>query len=267
MAMHWCGDSFTPEQKAKAFEYYEAITVRDSSLSACSQAVMAAEVGHLDLAHDYLTEAALMDLRDLARNTRDGVHVASLAGTWFALVAGFGGLRDHDGKLTFAPRLPSTLQRLRFAVRWRGTKVRVEITADQATYSLEDGADTRLELAHHGEAFVLTTDVAGRPLDRAARAVDAATHPAGRPCADQSPVPRIDPAVDAAVDRRHPVAAGASSVCPVLRTDLVTDRLRPPLSPYPGVTFPGVVSPLDNPDRRGSTHEVDRWLKLPHSRH
>jgi alpha,alpha-trehalose phosphorylase len=158
MAMHWCGDSFTPQEKAKAFEYYEAITVRDSSLSACSQAVLAAEVGHLDLAHDYLTEAALMDLRDLARNTRDGVHVASLAGTWIALVAGFGGLRDHGGNLTFAPRLPVTLHRLRFVVRWRGTKVRVEITADQATYAVEDGADTRLELAHHGIPFTLTTD-------------------------------------------------------------------------------------------------------------
>ena len=71
--------------------------MRDSSLSACTQAVMAAEVGHLDLAFDYLGEAALMDLRDLENNTRDGVHIASLAGAWMALVAGFGGLRHEDG--------------------------------------------------------------------------------------------------------------------------------------------------------------------------
>ena len=67
--------------------------MRDSSLSACTQAVIAAEVGHLELAHDYLGEAALMDLHDLAENTRDGVHIASLAGAWIALVAGFGGMR------------------------------------------------------------------------------------------------------------------------------------------------------------------------------
>ena len=73
------------------------MTVRDSSLSACTQAVMAAEVGHLDLAFDYLGEAALMDLRDLENNTRDGVHIASLAGAWVALVSGFGGLR-HRGR-------------------------------------------------------------------------------------------------------------------------------------------------------------------------
>ena len=65
---------------------------------------MAAEVGHLRLAYDYLGEAALMDLRDLENNTRDGLHIASLAGTWIALVAGFGGMRHCDGTLDFAPR-------------------------------------------------------------------------------------------------------------------------------------------------------------------
>ena len=83
---------------ARNFAYYEAITVRDSSLSACTQAVMAAGPGHLDLAYDYLAEAALVDLDDLAGNTDDGLHIASLAGTWIALVTGFGGMRcDADG--------------------------------------------------------------------------------------------------------------------------------------------------------------------------
>ena len=97
LAMQLCGDSFTAEQKARNFDYYEGLTVRDSSLSACTQAVMAAEVGQLGLAYDYLGEAALIDLDDLEHNTRDGVHIASLAGTWIALVAGFGGLRYRDG--------------------------------------------------------------------------------------------------------------------------------------------------------------------------
>src|SRR5205807_5198180 len=78
LALHLRGDAFTEEQKARDFTYYEALTVRDSSLSACTQAVVAAEVGHLDLAFDYLAEAALMDLRDLEHNTRDGLHMESL---------------------------------------------------------------------------------------------------------------------------------------------------------------------------------------------
>ncbi|GAB3911200.1 hypothetical protein GCM10027612_88180 [Microbispora bryophytorum subsp. camponoti] len=106
LAMHLCGEAFTPEQKARNFAYYEALTVRDSSLSSCTQAVLAAEVGQLDLAYAYLGEAALMDLRDLEHNTRDGVHMASLAGAWIALVAGFGGMRAEGGRIGFAPACP-----------------------------------------------------------------------------------------------------------------------------------------------------------------
>ena len=90
--------------------------------------------GHLELAHDYIAEAALVDLRDRTSNTRDGVHIASLAGAWLGLVAGFGGMRDHDGRLSFAPRLPSRLDRLEFSMLWRGLRLRVTVTADEATY-------------------------------------------------------------------------------------------------------------------------------------
>ena len=106
LAMQMRGDAFTPEQKRRNFDYYEALTVRDSSLSACTQAVMAAEVGHLDLAYDYLAEAAFMDLQDREHNTKDGLHIASLAGAWTALVGGFGGMRCGSGQLMFSPRLP-----------------------------------------------------------------------------------------------------------------------------------------------------------------
>src|SRR2546422_788431 len=109
LAMLLRSDAFTPEQKARNFAYYEPLTVRDSSLSACVQAVLAAEVGQLQLAYDYLGEAALIDLHDLAHNVRDGVHMASLAGTWLALVVGFSGMRLQHGSLSFAPRLPEAL--------------------------------------------------------------------------------------------------------------------------------------------------------------
>src|SRR5436309_6541329 len=123
LALHWRGDAFTDEEKARDFAYYEPLTVRDSSLSACTQAVVAAEVGYLELAYDYFGEAALMDLHDLEHNTRDGLHIASRAGTWIAAVAGFGGLRDHDGRLSFKPRLPAELTRLAFGLSFRGRRL------------------------------------------------------------------------------------------------------------------------------------------------
>ena len=156
LAMALRGDAFTPAQKLANFDYYEPMTVRDSSLSACTQAVMAAEVGHLDLAFDYLGEAALMDLRDLENNTRDGVHIASLAGAWMALVAGFGGLRHEDGMVSFAPRLPEGLSRLAFSLFLRGRRLHVEVTHAEARYVLDDGEP--LTVMHHGVHLNLKPD-------------------------------------------------------------------------------------------------------------
>jgi alpha,alpha-trehalose phosphorylase len=154
LAMHLRGDAFSAEEKARNFAYYEALTVRDSSLSACTQAVIAAEVGQLELAHDYFGEAALMDIRDLEHNTRDGLHIAALAGAWIVAVAGFGGMRDHDGALSFTPRLPERLTRLAFGLSFRGRLLKVEVKPDQARYSL--GTGSPLEITHHGQAVTVT---------------------------------------------------------------------------------------------------------------
>src|SRR5207248_8373242 len=128
LALYLRGDAFSDEEKARNFAYYEALPVRDSSLSACTQAVIAAEVGHLELAHDYLAEAALMDLHDVQHNTRDGLHMASLAGAWTALVAGFGGMRTRSDTLALSPRLPGGITRLNFRLRYRGRRLHVAIT-------------------------------------------------------------------------------------------------------------------------------------------
>jgi alpha,alpha-trehalose phosphorylase len=173
LALYLRGDAFSPEAKARDFEYYEALTVRDSSLSAFVQAVVAAEVGHLELAYDYFGEAALLDLADLHHNTRDGVHLASLAGVWIAAVAGFGGMRDHGGSLSFAPRLPQRLSRLAFRLLFQGRRIRVEIDHRQARYSLLRG--TPLDVAHHGATVTLTPE---KPV----------TRPIPKPPAREAPV-------------------------------------------------------------------------------
>ena len=179
LALHWRGDAFTAEEKEKDFAYYEPLTVRDSSLSACTQAIVAAEVGHLELAYDYFGEAALMDLHDLEHNTRDGVHIASLAGSWLAAVAGFGGMRDHDGFLSFAPRLPARLERLAFGIRFRGRLLKVEATKTEATYTLIEGKT--LELSHYGDRLkVSTRKPATRPILPTIPAEPPPSQPPGR---------------------------------------------------------------------------------------
>jgi alpha,alpha-trehalose phosphorylase len=188
LALFVCGDAFTAEEKARDFEYYEAITVRDSSLSACCQAVMAAETGHIDLAYDYFAEAALMDLEDLEHNTRDGIHIASVAGTWIAAVCGFGGVRDHSGQLSFSPRLPAALTRLKFRLMYRGTSLRVEVEHGHVRYSVVDGQS--VQITHYGDEVTVEPD---KTLELAIPHLHprpAPSQPPGRAPAKRRPPPR-----------------------------------------------------------------------------
>jgi trehalose/maltose hydrolase-like predicted phosphorylase len=157
LAMHWRSHAFTDEQMARNLDYYERRTTRDSSLSACTQAVMCAAVGHFELAYDYTYEAALIDLLDLHHNTRDGLHMASLAGAWTALVAGFGGLRDDEGILALDPQLPEGIDRLCFRLRWKDFRVTVDANHRDVTYTLRDGPDGALTIRHAGEELELSS--------------------------------------------------------------------------------------------------------------
>jgi alpha,alpha-trehalose phosphorylase len=204
LALHLRGDAFTAEEKARDFAYYEARTVRDSSLSATTQAIVAAEVGHLQLAHDYWAETAFTDLHNLHGNVDSGLHIAAMAGTWMVAVAGFGGMRDHDGVLTFAPRLPPSLTRLVFRMRFAARVIEVELRRvmgsavaqsrgtdviaageQRATYRLLEGDAMRTR--HHGEPVELRP---GHPLTLdvpAVARVASVSQPPGREPAARMP--------------------------------------------------------------------------------
>jgi len=153
-ALYVCSECFSEEQKRRDFEYYEAITVRDSTLSACIQAIVAADVGYLDLAYQYVRESALVDLALIAGNTEDGLHLASLAGGWLGIVAGLGGMRDHGDVLSFAPRLPRQVERVAFHLRYRDNCLRVEILPEEVRYTLMEGSG--LEFEHAGTRLSIT---------------------------------------------------------------------------------------------------------------
>jgi alpha,alpha-trehalose phosphorylase len=178
LALYLCGDRFSAEEKRRAFDHYEQLTVRDSSLSACVQAILAAEVGHLELAYDYLAEAAFMDIRDLEHNAQDGIHMASLGGAVLATIAGLGGLREHGDRLAFSPRLPEPIARLAFTVPWRATRVRVEVGLQEASYAIVVGDP--LEIEHWGETLGLAADeTVSRPIPPAPQ-IEPPRQPPGR---------------------------------------------------------------------------------------
>jgi alpha,alpha-trehalose phosphorylase len=139
LAMVLLGDELSIEQKQRNFDYYDPLTTGDSSLSACVQSILAAEIGYEEKALEYFQYALLMDLADIAGNVVDGVHIASTGGVWMALVYGFGGLRDHGGRLSFDPRLPMPWQSLRFPLKYRDRRIEVDLTHERSVLTLADG--------------------------------------------------------------------------------------------------------------------------------
>jgi alpha,alpha-trehalose phosphorylase len=103
LAMFLLGDAFSPETKKRNFNFYDALTTGDSSLSSCVEAIIAAQIGDVDKAIRYGMAALLMDLAEVGGNVKDGCHIASMGGTWMMLTYGLGGMRDHDGTLCLAP--------------------------------------------------------------------------------------------------------------------------------------------------------------------
>ncbi|MDN4649374.1 MULTISPECIES: glycoside hydrolase family 65 protein [unclassified Curtobacterium] len=139
LALFLQGHEFTPAEKRRDFDYYDALTTGDSTLSAVVQSIMAAEVGYHELAGQYFQTALYVDLADLHGNTTDGVHIASTGGIWGALVNGFGGMRDHGGRLSFNPRLPVDWDRLTYRMTVHGSRVRVDLEQKALTFTVETG--------------------------------------------------------------------------------------------------------------------------------
>ncbi|HET8987722.1 MAG TPA: glycosyl hydrolase family 65 protein, partial [Humibacillus sp.] len=140
------GQMFSQEQKRADFEYYDPLTTGDSTLSSVVQSIVAAEVGYRDLALEYFYSGLFVDLADLHGNAADGVHVASTGGVWNALVYGFGGMRDHNGTVTFDPRLPVDWPLLTFRVQVRGSRLLVEVDHERITFTLRDGGFTEVSV-------------------------------------------------------------------------------------------------------------------------
>jgi alpha,alpha-trehalose phosphorylase len=167
LATYLVGHCFSAEEKRRTFDYYDPLTTGDSTLSACIQSVMASEVGYAEAALEYFVHACAVDLADVHANTADGIHIASCGGTWLALVAGFGGLRETYEDVCFAPRLPADWERLRFRVHVREQLIEVDMTPDATRYRLLEG---RGMLIHHfGEPLRLQPNApVERPREREA---------------------------------------------------------------------------------------------------
>lgn len=154
LALFLQGDQFTQAVKLADFEYYDPITTGDSSLSAVVQSVMAAEVGHQEMAMGYFLDALFCDLADTHHNASDGVHVASTGGVWGCLVHGFVGMRNDRENLRFDPRLPAQWTSIKHHMLIGDSHMLVFLERDAITFQILSGHDrdvtVRGELYHIG---------------------------------------------------------------------------------------------------------------------
>ncbi len=185
LAIQCCPEAFDEEQARRDFDHYEPLTVRDSSLSAISQAVVAARLGYEDLAHAYLRELLFLDLDDLHGNVRDGVHIAACAGVWTVVAQGLAGLRPGPS-LRFVPVGPGPLGRVRFRTRSGSSVIAVDLRPDRVGYTLVQGAP--VEVQHHDDRIEVGTSTTWRPVNPPPR-TSAPSQPPGR----QPPLPAASP--------------------------------------------------------------------------
>ena len=175
LAMVLRGEHFSLEQKRRNFDYYDPITTGDSSLSACVQAVAAAQIGYDEMAFNYFCEALYVDLADTHGNTSDGVHIASAGGVWGSLVYGFAGMYDNGIALHFAPSLPPGWDGFSFRLQRHNTRINVDVDEDGCVVTVLDGPP--LPLADGDDALRVEAGASHRVESRAYAAVPGEPHP------------------------------------------------------------------------------------------
>jgi maltose phosphorylase len=146
-------DDFEIETIRKNFDFYEPMTVHESSLSPCVHVILASKLGYEKMAYEMYLRTARLDLDDYNNDTEDGCHITSMAGTWMSLVKGFGGMRIRDGKLHFTPYIPGQWKSYSFRIEFRGRVLKVKVSKTGVETILESGDS--LEIIMDGKPVVL----------------------------------------------------------------------------------------------------------------
>ncbi|WP_276374927.1 glycoside hydrolase family 65 protein [Chryseolinea sp. H1M3-3] len=139
-------DDFEQESIRKNFDFYEPMTVHESSLSPCVHAILASKLGYKERAYEFYLRTARLDLDDYNNDTEEGCHITSMAGTWMSVVKGFGGMRVKEGKLHFNPFIPDKWKSYSFRLEFRNRVIKLTVTKDSCETILESGEPMEIVL-------------------------------------------------------------------------------------------------------------------------
>jgi maltose phosphorylase len=132
-------DRFDNETIKRNFDFYEPMTVHESSLSPCVHVILSSRIGYKEKAYEMYLRTSRLDLDDYNNDTEDGCHITSMAGTWMSVIKGFGGMRVKDRMVHFSPYLPDQWKSYSFRVDFRGRVLRVNVMRQKAEVQLESG--------------------------------------------------------------------------------------------------------------------------------
>ena len=138
-------DHFSYEELKDHFDFYEPLTVHESSLSPCIHSILASKLGRMDKAYEFYLQTSRLDLDDYNKEVDEGLHITSMAGTWMSIVEGFGGMRVKNNMLHFYPQIPKQWCSYSFKINFRGKRLEVKVKKDKCIFKLL--ADESLTIA------------------------------------------------------------------------------------------------------------------------
>ncbi|MDU6147644.1 MAG: glycoside hydrolase family 65 protein [Neisseria subflava] len=153
--IYFFGDRFNIDEKRRNFDFYEPMTVHESSLSPCIHSILAAELGKEEKAVEMYQRTARLDLDNYNNDTEDGLHITSMTGSWLAIVQGFAQMKTWGGKLSFAPFLPSAWTGYAFHINYRGRLIKVAVGKENVVFTLLKGEP--LDLQVYGKDITLNS--------------------------------------------------------------------------------------------------------------
>ena len=152
-SMFWFENDFSNEELKKHFDFYEPLTVHESSLSPCIHSILAAKIGYEEKSYKMYLQTARLDLDDYNSDTDDGLHITSMGGTWMAFVMGFGGMRAKNERLTFNPFLPKNWKSYSFRINFRGAHL--NLNKEKYKLTIVNSSDIEASIEVWGEKFQL----------------------------------------------------------------------------------------------------------------
>lgn len=158
--MYFLNHEFSLEEKEKNFDFYEPMTVHESSLSPLVHSILASELGKKDKAFEMYERTARLDLDNYNNDTEDGLHITSMSGGWLSIVQGFAGMRTLKGHLSFEPYCPTQWNGYQFKLKYRGRLIKVKVTASEVEFTLQEGEALTFDL--YGKEVTLTDSLTNR---------------------------------------------------------------------------------------------------------